>query len=684
MLHFLGTVSAVALALAATATCPAYGGIITCPYPAFASLDGCAGSGRPLVYKGVNALSYQDPNLLTPGHIFQSGQTVAPNLHRTGIVSLINWNVAGADFAVGVTQGPGMNGAYCDGAFIATDNPKKPCSHDAAGNLTPLIDPSLYDWAKDGQAGYANVGCTAAANYGSPYQRAVKCVANQSTMNVEGFDWAPAKSTDGGRTWHQTCVGLDLEDTGSVTNGTVNFVNNRVDWGGDASCQWLKTNGSPSLGVMTPIYINVSPLHGWVVNVLHNHVSQEMQAAYNTSGRPMWIGTPAPIHATGIVTKGTASFSSVVTLNIRWNVLENIESKGIVWEYACGGIDWSYNVMHNIGMFSNGEHAEFNYSIPHWSPDGVTGKAVQDIHCPGYVQASAQPIASWAGSSWGQMDHFTEINNTAWNDNGNEGISTSFFDNALGFSAPELLNVQTGRIALNSMVANFTSDDGTAATRVWFWLQNGGSASNAGQVAGYAPTVGDVLAFNTPECRAGATSHTRPPTVVLRTTTLAAWGDPGNCGYSTPKSGTYHLLCLRCQDGHASGFDTGWTISNTPWQNYNISALFNSASDGDNLGTASLNGDFLNYVSYSIDHNMLDATGIFGRIPGPPFTTYNGPSRYWGAYQSCSGGASPTLPSGLGPNFWPYTGNATQGLTTNFQPNGTVPTYMAFVPKNGC
>jgi hypothetical protein len=583
----------------------------------------------------------------------------------------VNWNVAGLDYPVGVAPGPGRpiaDGAvviarpYCNGRFVALGNPTKPCSTDIHGHLTPLIDPSRYDWAKDGSAGFAGVGCAPGANYGQNKPYEVFCVAGVAAMNVQGFDWTPAESSDGGQTYHSTCVGLRVNDAGAITSGSVDFTDNRIDWSGDLSCQTLATS------ILGPILLGVNITHAWTVHVWRNYIEQNAQAAYNTSGAPMWIGIGAPIFV-----GGAEGGVSRVAISVKYNYFGNLESRGVTFSMACGGFEFSYNVTNNIGDHSGGAHGEIFYAGPQHGI--VDGRVVQFVHCPNFQQASELPITSWAGSTWGEMPFVKLINNAAWTDTSVRGNTNSFYVGNFDWAAPDLLNIHSGHYSLNTMVANYAADGG--GRYVFMGHSQGLPPVSAKETSGYQPAPQDILAVGAAQCAVGATPYSFPPTLVVRQiggSFRAGVADAGNCGYGQGGRGDYALTCLRCAN-HPSGFSTGWTVS-AYFIKAGVSVLF-TISGGNANRDGGLNGGFENYENLSIERNLFDVTGTLG------VSLQDYPTEF-GRYLSCSGGKPPPLPSGtMAPFFALGAGNAR--IVGNVTPSGAPSRNAApFAPQNGC
>ena len=183
-----------------------------CPQGTYAGIDGCAAA--PGYFNPT--LSFHDASLFVDGTFFQNGQSVA--------ASKFDWNVAGKDFAVGVTPG-----TYCGGAYT-------PCS--TTPGASGLIDASQYPWGTVND----HTGCgsgTAIDGYGR-----LNCIVTGSgTINLIGFDWSPNEGHAG-----ETCVSLWLREGSTGANngwsGTVNFTNNHWHMLQHPGCTAPQTNSN--------------------------------------------------------------------------------------------------------------------------------------------------------------------------------------------------------------------------------------------------------------------------------------------------------------------------------------------------------------------------------------------------------------------------------------------------------
>jgi hypothetical protein len=655
--------------------------------------DGCNGAPpyfNPPFYSAD--LSYKNPNLLAPpgtaGSIFQNGQTVAPNLHddNNPASSLVNWNVAGRDFAVGVKPGPNtvtyvhngvpvtLTGAYCTGEYQSLDNPKLPCSHDVNGYLSPLIDAVTYDWAKDGQAGYANTGCESGVNWATTgaYPYLVQCVAGSQHVDVAGFDFGPAELNGG--SYVPMCAGFMLKDADVNYQGgagyTIAFENNRVFWSGDASCLVLPTEFQAN--AIQPIYLNINQTHQWTIRVWNNRFDQNAQNAYNTIGNPQFYGFYGPI----TIGQGSSRGIAQLEISVKYNFFSELFGRGVNLNEACGGFEFSYNVIQNIGRNSGGIHGQIYYFAVNHINNNVTAPYYQVIHCPNFTspQYPPPPLTTWAGSTWGIVPYSNVINNTAWTDSTVEGSGTAFFNSGYSWSAPDLVNIIETRVSLNTLVANRARDLGG----LYYFMFEGGYPrvnTSLGDTTGYNLDAikGDILYIGTTQCAVNYTPYSRPPTFIVSGGSSIRVADQGNCGYEDPGTGTPTLYCLRCAN-HVNGFNTGWTVG-VRFQWVSESRLLTVGGGGAN-SDGGLNGGFMNYENLYIDHNLLDGTGSF-----TVFTSY--PTRF-GKYISCSNGPiGSTLPSGSSFPFFSF-GNGNAHVIGNINPGGSAVNSTDWARGTGC
>ena len=656
----------------------------TCPYSAYASIDGCSGASA---YLDAN-LSYQNANLLasagTAGSIFQTAQTLTSPFHTPS--GKINWNVAGLDFPVGIAPGTLSNGvvnnAYCTGAYVSLDNPKLPCSYDTSGNLTPLIDAAKYDWAKDALTGYANAGCASGVNWasGGTYPYSVQCNASSLT-NISGFDFGPAEWN--GSAYSPVCAGFLLRDNGSATNGTINFKNNRIFWSGDTSC--LALTNEYQAGYVVPIYLAVNMAHNWAINVWNNRVDQNAKKAYNTVGDSLFYGYSGPFTVGYVSSSGTVQ----TAISVKYNYFSNLFYRAVTINYPCGGFEFSDNVIQNIGDYSGGAHGEIYFVQPATSGD------LQTEHCPGFVYGAGgaggssspwglptTPVASpngWAGSTWGAMPYFKVVNNVAWTDSTVRGDGTAFISSSITWNNPDLLNIQAGLYELNVFEPNPPQNaPNTPASRFYFmyvgfnaFVPNTSGGSATGYNSNYA--ANDILSIDVPACEAGG--YTSPPTGQVLSLTSVRPADPGNCGYSNPgTSGTVTMTCVHCAN-EPVGFVTGWTTSGVTFDNINESSLMDIMANhaNDNGG---LNGGYINYQSLTISNNMLDGAFTYGGIVNEALSGH-----YNGQFLSC--GLSLQLPTGTTYPFYSL-GNGGASVSNNFLPNGSAASVEAWAVGNGC
>lgn len=673
-----------------------------CPWSAYAPIDdGCSGAS-PGLNTGVlsSNLSYQNPNLLAPAgtanSIFQSGQIPIAPFHDLAdpTHSHVNWDVAGKDFPVGVAPcaapahcpaSPVSPGAYCTGAFVSLDNPPLPCARDTSGALTPLIDASTYDWAHDANAGFANVGCTAGINWatvGPVHLYSAEC-KTASVNNVQGFDFGPAVTTDGGISYHNICAGFILrDDNGGATSGTLTFANNCVFWSGEASCEYLITNGYEAR--TQPINIAIRAGNYWVVKVWNNRVDGNIKNSYKV-GAPMFIGKQ-----TSPITIGwplqTTEVVQATSVSVRYNYVTDISNRFITNIAACGGFEMIGNVVHNIGDYSAGTHGAVNITQPTVS-GGVQTTRCGPVAGKVYNYANGTyPVTTpngWAGSTWGAQPYVKFINNTAWTDSTVRGDGSWLLNGNFENSVADLLDVQVGQWELNTLIPNPAQDPGG---RIWFES----AGTNSGRFSGktftgggaYAWAAGDVLSMNISNCAPGATSYSSYPTVTVTSATRVQIADQGNCGYADPGiRNRVHLYCVYCQNGGTG--DTGWTVSGVTFITYNESTDLDIIGQG-----TSLSGGFTNYESLTIANNLAEASKLFQGIPFV-LTTYMMETFHKrnGQYLSCNVWP-PQLPVGTDRHFFTLGNGVTSTdpavISNNFQSDGTTATVEPFATDNGC
>ena len=543
--------------------------IIACP-----TLTTCGSPGNYTLSWPVNIAS--GTALTTTGTIFQyaaggaQGLPTSPPFHSP--LGLVNWNVPGKDFPVGIgpcvasgsytcPTNPASPGAYCDSSG------NRPCSHDTAGNVVPLIDASQYDWVHDP----IGTGCVARSNWSKASSYVITCSIS-GTVNIAGFDFGPALATNSN---NPVCVGLTVNDGSGGAGGTLNFENNRVFWSagsysktGDNTC--LMIAPAPSNGP-APINLFVNITYPWTINVLNNRVDGNGENAYNTVGNPQFYGINT------LIKVGNPGYSGIVrtAMSVKYNYVTDIAALFAYVTYACNGYDFSDNVIHNIGEYSGGNHS--NVYLTSVGFRGAPRVALQ--HCPNFVYGSADgspslivpPVASpngWAGSVWGTWSNYNVRNNVVWVDSAIRGLSTAPFTINQTVPAPELLDIQNASIQLNIIIPNPPQDPGG---RIWMFFggiptftvnTTSGGGYNSAYQANSRSQVGDILqaesilpSDNLARCAPGAspTSYTAWPTFMVVSETTVNVADYGNCGHTEPKRPNHTTIS-------ASGTGTSATV----------------------------------------------------------------------------------------------------------------------------
>jgi hypothetical protein len=508
---------------APTPRCSVFTGAAALPIPLD---DGCSGAGLCSAAGMAAGICMQNPTAFTDNTFRQSGQTYinGDNPH-VNLAGMVNWNVACVDYACGVdtTRWP-----YCNGTYVSPGNPTKPCSTDSSGVSTGFIDVSTYDFVTDP----AGIGCQSVTDNrrgstsrgeAAPYSEWCQVTAS-TTLN--GFDLTPWSATAGA----YICVGFEMQDSGSATSGTLTVTNSIFNFRHttDPSCPAMVH------GIFFSPWYKVLPSHRWIEKFWNNSINYDSQLSFSADGvnnyQPIGGTTPINFYA-------GAAGPDQRTVDVRYNLFQNLGSRAFIPATPCNGLVVDYNGIHNLGFNSGGSHGELY----------LNGNFITD-HCPNYV---GSPYA--INSAWGTMQQFDTVGNMMWNDAG----WASNLDAFIVYGGPiqntaDLVEVKESQFSLNVGVIN--------PAGFWYLYQNPGSVAypNSGsQSGGYATAItGDILQLQ----RTGCTS---PPTVYVFATAGSvsrmgpAWA--GQCAHN-PGVGAYSLNCLVCSSA-SPGTPTGLSVT---------------------------------------------------------------------------------------------------------------------------
>ena len=351
-------------------------------YTTFSSTDGCAGAPAYL----NSTLSYRDAAAFTDGTFWSV----------TSRLSNFQWNVAGVDFAVGVTPG-----SYCGGALACSTTP----------GATNLWSPVGYNFATDP----AGTGCdpSLSAIMTDSGMNVIKCyiTAGHTAINFNGVDLNPG-NTD--------CYNLYVrETTGSLgLTGTINFTNSRMHIDSSkASC--LNTLSSSTVTGQSPVTLGnypggMSDVFAITVNnnVLYQDGQNPLQLLANATTLPMY--------------HGAVSFSTGGTFTAHYNYIPDTHNY-VFYGSACNGIDYSYNVEPHVSPYVAYGHGDFTLQ---------NGFSV----CPSTT-----------------VPYITETNNTIWNNPSTQtiygAITTFLTQNAIGASGTPTTITNT-TVTLNTLIVN--------------------------------------------------------------------------------------------------------------------------------------------------------------------------------------------------------------------------------------
>ena len=344
------------------------------------SSDGC--SGAPAYVNST--LSYQNTTAFTDG-------TFGLVMNR---LSNWGWNVAGVDFAVGVTPG-----SYCGGALACSTTP-------GARNLW---SPAGYNFATDP----AGTGCDPSSTIrSSGSQTQIHCLITPShtAINFQGIDLNPGNAG---------CYDLLVEEDSAYANtglmGTINFSNSRIKIdSSQTSCLTQSPYGSAG---EPPVQLGnySNPMSDAFAVTASNNV---IDADGSSPAQLLANGTLLPMNG------GEIGYHTGGTLTAHYNYSKNPHNY-VFYGVACSGIDYSYNVAPGVAPYLDYGHGDFalHYNF---------------LNCPSAT-----------------IPYFTNVNNTLWNPPSQTAygaITTLLSVNAIASTFPTTITNTV--IKLNTLITN--------------------------------------------------------------------------------------------------------------------------------------------------------------------------------------------------------------------------------------
>jgi len=542
------------IALPATAShWRSIGTLASCPYQTWIATDGCTGAPAYI----NSTLSYQNANGLTSGLTgswFQSGQAIPSR-------SIINWNVAGQEYPVGVASSQ----SYCSLAGL-------PCSGTpGAGNLIDAHALTKAQWQT--LTGCPSVDATALAS------NTILCTIGSATHLIfNGIDFSP---NDSGT---QYCYNVYLSNESG--NGTLDVTNNRKVTQYSLGC-----GGFPgTVDIYHEFKISTSVSHTWNANVLNN-----------------WFDGGSAGTTGHFINDTFFEFDGNGALVVEYNYFANTNEK-MISTVACGSVDIRFNVFHNlgydVGVYGASAHQEWEIVGP------GSASCPSPVTVNNRVGNTAWQDASLPGPQ-GVIFFDTPLFNAAYGPGYISGGVSSYV-------------VTNGVMELNTLISNYSQDQRVNSTancttspnlcRNWH-LQ--GNASNLGSPPGSGYSAGDIIALSsTPSgCNAQMNgTYVAPTYLVYAVTNTPAPGTPtqiyewnaGVCGTTDPGvSSNQATSCV----GHAdnttgiitnSCSGSGATISTVGWANSSISQMYALTANP---------GDPIPYTNLFFDYNFFDPAG---------------------------------------------------------------------------